>query len=98
MVETSGSGDGTWQKRGYSSVHGIVNVISMETGKVLNTDVLTQFCQQCSLHEKDKSDHIGYHQWQADHQSNSRANCHGSSGMMEPDGMENIVSRSAEKH
>ena len=98
VVETSVSGDGTWQKRGHSSLHGIVNVISMETGKVLDTEVLTQFCKQCSLHEKDKSDHVKYHQWKAEHQSDCKANFHGSSGLMEPKGMENIFSRSAEKH
>ena len=68
MAETSVSGDGTWHKRGYSSLHGIVNVISMETGTVLDTEVLTQFCKQCSLHEKDRPDEIKYCQWRAEHE------------------------------
>ena len=41
VVETSVSGGGTWQKRGHYRLHGIVNVMSMETGKVLDTKVLT---------------------------------------------------------
>lgn len=40
-VETGVSGDGTWQKRSYLSLHGIVNVLSMETGKVLDTKIMT---------------------------------------------------------
>ena len=98
VAETSVSGDGTWHKRGYSSLHGIVNVISMETGKVLDTEVLTQFCKQCSLQEKDRSDEIKYCQWRAEHEPKCRANFQGSSGMMEPKGMESIFSRSVERH
>ena len=98
FAEIGVSGDGTWQKRGYSSLHGVVNVASMETGKVLDTEVLSQFCRQCSLHEKKNLDTTEYLVWKAEHESKCKANFKGSSGLMEPKGTENIFSRSAEKH
>ena len=36
--------DGTWQKRGYTSKNGIVCVISVRTGKVLDYEVLSVVC------------------------------------------------------
>ena len=39
--------DGTWQKRGYSSRNGCVTVISMDTGRVLDVEALSQGCKQC---------------------------------------------------
>ena len=33
MCNIAVSCDGTWQKRGYSSLNGIVTVVSVETGK-----------------------------------------------------------------
>ena len=44
-LKTSVSCDGTWQKRGFSSLHGWVTVISMETGKVLDIEPL-QCCRE----------------------------------------------------
>ena len=51
LAEAPISADGTWQKRGNSSLHGITNIISMETGKDLDTEILTQFYKQYTLHE-----------------------------------------------
>ena len=42
------SWDGTWQKRGYSSLNGIVTVVSVETGKAIDYNVLTKKCAQCT--------------------------------------------------
>ena len=43
--------DGTWQKRGYSSRNGCVTVISMDTGRVIDVEALSQGCKQCERHE-----------------------------------------------
>ena len=43
--------DGTWQKRGYSSLNGVVSVINVETGKVIDYRVLTKKCAQCTSWE-----------------------------------------------
>ena len=35
--------DGTWQKRGHSSMNGCVTALSMDTGKCLDVEVLTRY-------------------------------------------------------
>ena len=98
VVETGISADGTWQKRGYSSLHGVSTVISMDTGKVLDTEVLTQYCKSCSLHEKDNKDTVAHQVWKAEHAAKCTSNFKGSSGAMEPAGLVSMYNRSIDKH
>ena len=39
--------DGTWSKRGFTANHGVSFVISAETGKVLDCEVVSKFCSAC---------------------------------------------------
>ena len=43
--------DGTWQKRGHSSLNGVVTVIAADTGKCLDYRVLSKHCDACSYWE-----------------------------------------------
>ncbi|GFS59075.1 uncharacterized protein TNCV_69661 [Trichonephila clavipes] len=36
--------DGSWQKRGFSSKNGLVTVISVDTGKVIDVEVFSKHC------------------------------------------------------
>ncbi|GFV73144.1 uncharacterized protein TNCV_3665611 [Trichonephila clavipes] len=36
--------DGTWHKRGYSSLNGVVCATSVENGKVIDFEALTKYC------------------------------------------------------
>ncbi|GFT29015.1 uncharacterized protein TNCV_3586661 [Trichonephila clavipes] len=47
--------DGTWQKRGYISLNGVVTVTSIDTGKVIDVDILSKYCacKNLPFHEKD---------------------------------------------
>ena len=47
ISQCSVSCDGTWQRRGHSSLNGCVTVLSMETGKSLDIDILTKVCHVC---------------------------------------------------
>ena len=47
VVDTGVSVDGTWQKRGFTSLNGAVAAISIETGRVLDVEVMTSYCQGC---------------------------------------------------
>ncbi|XP_020605329.1 uncharacterized protein LOC110044146 [Orbicella faveolata] len=58
--------DGTWQKRGYSSCSGVM-VTSMDTGKVLDVEALSQGCKQCECHEHLDKTSLEYQTWKADH-------------------------------
>jgi hypothetical protein len=46
------SSDGTWQRRGYSSMNGCVTTISMDTGRCIDVEVLSKVCHACQRHEK----------------------------------------------
>ncbi|GFX32016.1 uncharacterized protein TNCV_4098671 [Trichonephila clavipes] len=39
--------DGTWHKRGYSSLNGVVCATSVENGKVIDIEALTKYCSSC---------------------------------------------------
>ncbi|XP_069698811.1 uncharacterized protein [Periplaneta americana] len=43
-----GAFDGSWQKRGHTSLNGVVTATSLLTGKVLAVEILTKYCQTCS--------------------------------------------------
>lgn len=89
--------DGTWQRRGHSSMNGCVTVLSMETGKCLDVAVLSKVCQGCQRHEKEE-DSEEKRLWQADHQGKCKANYKGSAPAMEVEGVKRIFERSEEKH
>ena len=40
--------DGTWARRGFQSLYGVVVVASWKTGKGLDVDVLSEHCQACA--------------------------------------------------
>ena len=73
LAEAHISAYGTWQRRGHSSLHGVVSILSMETGTVLDTEVLTQFCKQCSFYESDTKNSLAYDVWRAEHASKCNA-------------------------
>ena len=74
--------DGTWQRRGYSSMNGCVTALSMDTGKCLDAEVLSKVCRECqrhASHEETEEERV----WQADHAGKCKANYTGSSPAME---------------
>ncbi|GFU97297.1 uncharacterized protein TNCV_3889121 [Trichonephila clavipes] len=75
--------DGTWQKRGYTSLNGVVTVTSIDTDKVIDVDILSKYCacKNLPFHEKD-----------------CKRNCVGSSGAMEIQGASKIFQRSLSLH
>ena len=54
IADVDVSVDGTWQKRGYSSLNGAVTVISLLSGKCLAFEALTKTCKCCETWEKRK--------------------------------------------
>ena len=55
VIEAAVSCDGSRQKRGYLLLNGVVTVISMDNGKILDIEPMTRACKSCSLHEKLKT-------------------------------------------
>ena len=46
--------DGSWQKRGHSSLNGIVTGVARENKKVIDYKVFGKFCKNCALWESKK--------------------------------------------
>ncbi|GFT94778.1 uncharacterized protein TNCV_2805601 [Trichonephila clavipes] len=87
--------DGTWQRRGYTSMNGCVAAISVDTGKVLDIEVMSSYCPTCKglqtmprnfEYESSKADHI------------CQCNFTGSSSKMEIVGASRIFLRSEKKN
>ena len=49
VVDVSVSFDGTWAKRGFTSLTGVVFLISVDTGEVLDCHVLSKSYAKCAL-------------------------------------------------
>ncbi|XP_054259610.1 circumsporozoite protein-like [Macrosteles quadrilineatus] len=51
--------DGTWQKRGYSSLNGVVTVSCIDTGKILDAEVFSKYCHSCACKKYQVIKHLG---------------------------------------
>ena len=89
--------DVTWQKRGHSSLNGCVAVLSIDTGKYLDVEVLSKVCQTCQRQETN-NDPQAEQEWQRNHAPKCKANFKGSVPSMETEGLKQIFERSEEKH
>ena len=92
VLKTAISCDGSWQRRGFSSLNGCVTAISMETGKVLDVEPLSKVCHTCKKLEG-KND-LKSEELKAEHASKCKMNFSGSAPAMEPDGAKRIFNRS----
>ncbi|GBN75355.1 hypothetical protein AVEN_31746-1 [Araneus ventricosus] len=76
--------DGTWQKRGYTSNLGVGCVIDILTGIVIDFEILSKYCHECVISERDlKKNSVEFKIWFAGHKNECEKNFHGSSGSME---------------
>lgn len=95
IVDCAVSCDGTWQRRGFSSLNGCVAIVSMDTGNILDVEPLSKNCHTCKkIEKKPQTSQVAAEK--ADHQPKCQANYHGSSPAMEPEGALRIFSRSIE--
>ena len=49
IINTTISTDGSWQRRGFSSLNGLVTVIANDIGKCIDYRVKTKNCHVCKL-------------------------------------------------
>ena len=60
--------DGTWAKSGFTSLIGVVFVISVETGEVLDYQIVSKECQQCSIRKAQfGEDSEAFGEWRMEH-------------------------------
>ena len=72
-------------------------MIGVLTGEILDYDVLSLFCKECSVHEKSEKDSEQFLQWKEKHKQHCSINFEGSSGAMEAAGAARIFCRSIQK-
>lgn len=73
--------DGTWQRRGFSSLNGVVTATSITTGQVIDVEIMSKYCTCKNRLEKQ-------------HTSSCIANYSGTSGGMEVEGVTKMFQRS----
>lgn len=91
VLDVAGSFDGTWQKRGRTSHHGVGIFIELETGLVLDFEVLTNHCVECVKHPNPTN------VWLTRHKPVCNKNFDGNSGAMEAEAAKRIWKRSISK-
>ena len=95
--ETAVSVDGTWQRRGFSSLNGAVAALSIQTGKVLDIAPLSRYCQTCiNIRKLEKSNPTLFIKLNDEHACNM--NHTGSAPAMETEGAKLIFERSIQKN
>ena len=92
--------DGTWARRGFTSLHGAVIVISLDTGQVLDYEVLSRKCSTCQRKalENPDVDSQEFQDWYENPLPNYQVNFEGSAPAMEAAGAELLWNRSLQKH
>ncbi|GFW26831.1 uncharacterized protein TNCV_1376741 [Trichonephila clavipes] len=58
VAECGVSVDGTWQRRGHSSLNGCVAVLSIDTGKVVDLEVMSKWCRNCNTSKSSEKNKI----------------------------------------
>ncbi|XP_063965894.1 uncharacterized protein LOC135156738 [Lytechinus pictus] len=96
IVDVAVSYDGTWHKRGHTSNHGVGVVISLDTGEVLDREVLSKVCKECNARKGWDREGDRYKKWKSEHECYGGHS--GSSGAMEAAGAKILWSRAVTKH
>jgi len=101
IIDAAVSFDGTWAKRGFTSLTGVVFVISVDTGEVLDYHVMSKSCHKCSVKKSQcEGDDEKFEDWRREHLAAGECdiNFDGSSPAMEAEGASVLWNRSIELH
>ena len=100
VLDIAGSYDGTWQKRGFTSLYGVGIIIDLLTGLVLDFEICSKYCAQCEVAKKRfGNDNEAFSSWHVDHvKKDCNITYAGSSGSMEVEAAERIWTRSVAKN
>lgn len=96
--ELSVSGDGSWAKRGFTSLIGICTLIGKYTGKILDCFVSSKTCKSCEVNKKSMKPEEFLIWKESEHADDCSVNYTGSSGGMEVQGVLEMFRRSENLH
>lgn len=91
--------DGTWHHRGFKSSQGVGVVMSVDTGEILDAEVISKVCETCQRSTLDKNS-PEYALWLQQHKESGNCFCNfeGPSTGMETAAAKTLWSRSIAKH
>ena len=92
-VNVTVSFDGSWQKRGHTSLYGVAAVIEVMTGLVVDYIVLSKYCHACAIRIENDEE---FNRWYEGHKSDCCINYHGSSNAMETEAARRLWARSTD--
>ena len=90
--------DGTWARRGFQSLYGMVSAIHVDTGKVVDYEMKSKVCFKCRAKKDLDPTSQEYIEWMETHAPKCSANFNKSSKAMESQGAVDIWGRSVQKH
>ena len=91
--------DGSWHKRGHTSMYGVAAVIDVLTGLVVDYVVLSKYCHACSMKKTALgSESEAFNIWHQGHEGQCAINYDGSSNAMEVEAARRLWSRSEARH
>ncbi|XP_070202967.1 uncharacterized protein [Littorina saxatilis] len=97
-IDISVSFDGTWQKRGFTSLYGVGVAIDVLTGLVVDFHVLSKYCHACRIQEAKNLPAQEMEAWRATHAPKCCRNHHASSKAMEQEAAKVLWGRSVRLH
>lgn len=99
-IDAMVSFDGTWHHRGFKSPHGIGIAMSVDTGQVLDAEVLSKECVECSRMRHKDQDSDDFMIWEYQHFEGGLCanNYEGPSSGMEQEAAKAVWERSLPRH
>ena len=97
IIDISVSFDGTWQKRGFTSLYGVSISTDVLTGYIVDYVVLSKYCHACKLQEAKNLPEAELAAWREEHAADCCQNHHQSSKSMVQEAAKIMWQHSAEK-
>ena len=75
VIDIGVSVDGTWQRRGFSSLNGVLVAVSIDSGKIVDIEPMSRYCRECSVNNhllQDKPDELAA--WKINHRQFCKLN------------------------
>ncbi|EZA59663.1 hypothetical protein X777_16734 [Ooceraea biroi] len=87
-------GDGTWKKRGYSSLYGVTTLAGKYSHKIIDSVVRSSYCKMCEVWKKKAKNEEEFEEWKESHQELCTVNHDGLAGRMEVNSVKEMFERS----
>ena len=98
IADVAASWNGTWARRGFQSLYGMVSAISVQTGKVVDIEMKSKVCYKCRAKSNLDVNSQEYIDWIAAHGPKCTRTFDKSSKAMEAKGAVDMWNRSVEKN